>query len=288
MKEKFTKGVNGFVMLTILIACCVGIAMGFMHIWGNHPPFWVALAAIVIVVCTKGFMVINPNEAGVLILFGKYKGTIVENGFKWVNPFMFKKKISLRAYNQNSEQIKVNDKMGNPILISAVLVWRVKDTYRASFDVDDYMRFVNVQSEAAVRNLAAAYSYDSLESGDTEEITLRSGGEEVNDQLEAALKERLTIAGIEVMEARISNLAYAPEIAGAMLQRQQATAVVAARQKIVEGAVTMVEMALDMLSQRQIVELDEEKKAAMVSNLLVVLTSDKSASPVVNTGTLYQ
>jgi hypothetical protein len=178
--------------------------------------------------------------------------------------------------------------MGNPILISAVLVWRVKDTYRASFDVDDYKRFVDVQSEAAVRNLAASYSYDSMENEDVQEITLRSGGEEVNDQLESALKERLKIAGIEVMEARISNLAYAPEIAGAMLQRQQATAIVAARQKIVEGAVSMVEMALDMLSERQIVELDEEKKAAMVSNLLVVLTSDKGASPIVNAGTLYQ
>ena len=253
----------------------------------DNPGIGIFLS-IIGVLCSKGFVIINPNEAAVLTLFGKYKGTIVENGFKWVNPFMAKKKISLRAHNLNSDQIKVNDKMGNPILISAVLVWKVKDTYRASFDVDDYMRFVNVQSEAAVRNLAASYSYDSLEGGDIEEITLRSGGEEVNDQLETSLKERLTIAGIEVMEARISNLAYAPEIAGAMLQRQQATAVVAARQKIVEGAVSMVEMALDMLSQRQIVELDEEKKAAMVSNLLVVLTSDKSASPVVNAGTLYQ
>lgn len=250
-------------------------------------PVFVILTILNILV-TRGFIVINPNEAAVLTLFGKYKGTVVTNGFMWVNPFMVKKKISLRARNLNSEQVKVNDKMGNPILISAVLVWRVKDTYRASFDVDDYKRFVDVQSEAAVRNLAASYSYDSMENEEVQEITLRSGGEEVNDQLESALKERLKIAGIEVMEARISNLAYAPEIAGAMLQRQQATAIVAARQKIVEGAVSMVEMALDMLSQRQIVELDEEKKAAMVSNLLVVLTSDKGASPIVNAGTLYQ
>lgn len=253
----------------------------------NLPGVGITVSVLSLLIA-PGFIIINPNEAAVLTLFGKYKGTVVENGFKWVNPFMSKKKISLRAHNLNSEQVKVNDKMGNPILISAVLVWRVKDTYRASFDVDDYMRFVDVQSEAAVRNLAASYSYDSLESGDTEEITLRSGGEEVNDQLESSLKDRLQIAGIEVMEARISNLAYAPEIAGAMLQRQQATAVVAARQKIVEGAVSMVEMALEMLSERQVVELDEEKKAAMVSNLLVVLTSDKSASPVVNAGTLYQ
>ena len=284
MKEKFTKGANGYLMLVAFIlimgAGLAGIA------WTDIPALGVIVSVLSFII-PPGFMVINPNEAGVLVLFGKYKGTIADNGFLWVNPFMSKKKISLRAHNLNSEQIKVNDKMGNPILISAVLVWKVKDTYRASFDVDDYMRFVDVQSEAAVRNLAASYSYDSLESGETEEITLRSGGEEVNDQLEAALKDRLKIAGIEVMEARISNLAYAPEIAGAMLQRQQATAVVAARQKIVEGAVSMVEMALEMLSQREIVELDEERKAAMVSNLLVVLTSDKSASPIVNAGTLY-
>lgn len=285
MKEKFTTGINGYAMLAFLIlSALVIVPVGVLY---NLPGIWIPWLVIVMF-CIKGFWIINPNEAAVLTLFGKYKGTIIDNGFIWVNPFMFKIKVSLRAHNLNSDQIKVNDKMGNPILISAVLVWKVKDTYRASFDVDDYMRFVDVQSEAAVRNLAASYSYDSLESGDTEEITLRSGGEEVNDQLETALKERLTIAGIEVMEARISNLAYAPEIAGAMLQRQQATAVVAARQKIVEGAVTMVEMALDMLNERNIVELDEEKKAAMVSNLLVVLTSDKGASPVVNAGTLYQ
>ena len=287
MKEKFTKGVNGYLMGVVFLALEVMsfVSSGLI----DSPASWAftILWTVLIALCLRGFVIINPNEAAVLTLFGKYKGTIVTNGFLWVNPFITKKKISLRAHNLNSDQVKVNDKMGNPILISAVLVWRVKDTYRASFDVDDYVRFVDVQSEAAVRNLAASYSYDSLESGDVEEITLRSGGEEVNDQLENALKDRLTIAGIEVMEARISNLAYAPEIAGAMLQRQQATAVVAARQKIVEGAVSMVEMALDMLSQREIVELDEEKKAAMVSNLLVVLTSDKSASPIVNAGSLY-
>ena len=285
MKEKFTKGMNGYMML-ILLLVVVGVAIAAILLIQELVVVGVVLVFLALL-CGPGFMIINPNEAAVLTLFGKYKGTIVDNGFLWINPFMSKRKISLRAHNLNSDQVKVNDKMGNPILISAVLVWKVKDTYRASFDVDDYMRFVDVQSEAAVRNLAASYSYDSLESGDVEEITLRSGGEEVNDQLESALKERLIIAGVEVMEARISNLAYAPEIAGAMLQRQQATAVVAARQKIVEGAVSMVEMALDMLSQREIVELDEERKAAMVSNLLVVLTSDKSASPIVNAGTLY-
>lgn len=282
--EKFTKGINGYIMLAVLTGICVfGLYMLIVY---KNDPFLSALITIVSVFCTKGLKVINPNEAAVLTLFGKYKGTIVENGFIWVNPFMVKRTISLRARNNNSDQIKVNDKMGDPILISAVMVWKVKDTYKSCFDVDNYINFVDVQSEAAVRNLAASYCYDSLESGDTDEITLRSGGEEVNEVLENALKDRLTIAGVEVVEARISNLAYAPEIAGAMLQRQQATAVVAARQKIVEGAVSMVEMALDMLSEKNIVELDEEKKAAMVSNLLVVLTSDKTASPVVNTGTL--
>ena len=280
--EKFSRGINGFLMLFILFAALV---LSIVCSIVAENPLVVLISILIIFFCI-GFKIINPNEAAVLTLFGKYKGTIVSNGFVWVNPFMVKRTISLKAHNLNSDQIKVNDKMGNPILISAVLVWRVKDTYKASFDVDNYTRFVDVQSEAAVRNLAASYSYDSLDSGNAEEITLRSGGKEVDDVLESSLKERLDIAGVEVIEARISNLDYAPEIAGAMLQRQQATAVVAARQKIVEGAVSMVEMALGMLSQRQIVELDEEKKAAMVSNLLVVLTADKSATPIVNAGTL--
>ncbi|MCC8088900.1 MAG: SPFH domain-containing protein [Rikenellaceae bacterium] len=280
-KEVFTKGINGYFMLFVTVFI---IAVGIYFL--PYNPLITILAGIIFVFSVKGFKVINPNEAAVLTLFGKYKGTIVDNGFVWVNPFMIKQTISLRARNNNSDQIKVNDKMGNPILISAVMVWKVKDTYKASFDVDNYINFVDVQSEAAVRNLAVSYCYDSLEMGDNEEITLRSGGEEVNDVLENALKDRLRIAGIEVIEARISNLAYAPEIAGAMLQRQQATAVVAARHKIVEGAVSMVEMALAMLSEKDIVNLDEEKKAAMVSNLLVVLTSDKAASPVLNAGTL--
>jgi regulator of protease activity HflC (stomatin/prohibitin superfamily) len=232
-------------------------------------------------------MIVNPNESSVLVLFGDYVGTVMDNGFYWINPFYTRKKLSLRAKNLNGEPIKVNDKIGNPIIIGIVLVWRVKNTFKAAFEVDDYTHFVEIQSEAAIRKLAGHYPYDNFDDEQVE-ITLRSGGEEVNQVLEVELTERLSIAGIEVIEARISYLAYASEIAGAMLQRQQATAVVAARQKIVEGAVGMVEMALDMLSKRKIVDLDDERKAAMVSNLMVVLTSDKSVSPVVNTGTLHQ
>ena len=245
------------------------------------------LVPVVSIIFMCGLFVVNPNEATVITFFGKYVGTVVKNGFFYYNPFATKKGISLRARNLNGEPIKVNDLMGNPIMIGAVLVWRVKDTFKASFEVDDYARFVDVQSEAAIRNLAGAYPYDNIENEDAS-ITLRNGGEEVNELLEKSLSERLAIAGIEVMEARISYLAYAPEIASAMLQRQQATAMVAARHKIVEGAVSMVQMALEQLSEKEIIELDDEKKAAMVSNLMVVLTSDRAATPVVNTGTLYQ
>ncbi len=282
-KEKIVNGQNGFAFIVVGLLLLVMIVLLFMI----KMIFPSIILLIVFILFTNGFVIVNPNKSKVMTLFGKYYGTIVENGFIWVNPFTERKNVSLRANNLNSDQIKVNDKMGNPILISAVMVWRVKDTYKASFDVDNYGSFVDVQCEAAIRNLAASYSYDSIENdGNQNEITLRSGGEEVNNVLEESLQERLKIAGIEVIEARISNLAYAPEIAGAMLQRQQAAAIVAARQKIVEGAVTMVEMALDMLSERSIVELDEERKAAMVSNLLVVLTSDRGASPIVNAGTL--
>jgi regulator of protease activity HflC (stomatin/prohibitin superfamily) len=222
-----------------------------------------------------------------MVLFGKYVGTIKENGFYWVNPFFVRKKISLRARNLDSDPIKVNDKIGNPIMIGIVLVWRVENTFKAAFEVDDYSNFVMIQSEAAIRKLAGHYPYDNFDDAQTE-MSLRSGGEEVNDVLERELSERLSIAGIQVHEARISYLAYASEIAGAMLRRQQATAIVAARIKIVEGAVSMVEMALDQLSQKQIIDLDEEKKAAMVSNLMVVLCSDKDAAPVINAGTLHQ
>ncbi len=248
---------------------------------------WFIIGFISIPFIAPGFVIVNPNESSVLILFGKYKGTIKVNGFFWVNPFNIKKRISLRARNFDSQPIKVNDKVGNPIMIGLVLVWKVEDTFKASFDVDQYEHFVVVQSDAALRKLAGMFPYDNFEMEDAN-ITLRAGGEEVNHRLENELKERLFIAGINVIEARINYIAYAQEIAGAMLRRQQATAVVAARSKIVEGAVGMVQMALDQLSEKQIVSLDEEKKAAMVSNLMVVLCSDESARPVVNAGTLHQ
>ena len=231
------------------------------------------------------FTIINPNGSVVATLFGTYKGTVRENGFFWMNPFYAKKKISLKARNFDSERVKVNDKLGNPIMISVILVWRVKETFKAAFEVDDYANFVRVQTDAAVRKMARLYPYDNFDD-EQSDICLRSGLEEVNHALENELEERLSIAGIEVMEARIGYLAYAEEIAGAMLKRQQATAVVAARLKIVEGAVGMVEKALHDLSKRNIIELDDDKKAAMVSNLLVVLCSDRDVNPVVNAGTL--
>ncbi len=271
-------------MLPLTLALMVGIVViGVML----KQPGWLALELIPLIMLI-GLFIVNPNESMVLVLFGKYQGTVRTDGFFWVNPFNKRRKISLRAHNFDNEPIKVNDKLGNPIMIGAVVVWRVKDTYKAAFDVNDYLEFVGIQSEAALRRMAGHYPYDEFhDEGEEGEISLRSGGKEVNDELEQALDRRLAIAGIEVLEARISHLAYANEIAGAMLQRQQATAIVAARRKIVEGAVGMVEMALDELSKKDIVHLDDEKKAAMVSNLMVVLCSDKSASPVVNTGSLY-
>ncbi len=249
-------------------------------------PWWLFLL-IADLFCWAGLLVVNPNESVVLILFGNYSGTIKNNGFYWINPFFIRKKISLRARNFNSEPIKVNDKLGNPVMIGIVLVWKVENTFKAAFEVDDYIRFVDIQSEAAIRKLAGFYPYDNFDDADAD-ISLRSGGEEVNNELEKELRDRLKIAGIFVMEARIAYLAYASEIAGAMLRRQQATAIVAARQKIVEGAVSMVDLALAQLSSKEIVDLDEEKKATMVSNLMVVLCSDKDVSPVINTGSLYQ
>jgi len=233
-----------------------------------------------------GLVIVNPNESSVLVLFGAYKGTVKENGFFWVNPFFSKKKISLRARNLDSEPIKVNDKLGNPVMIGVVLVWKVDNTYKAAFDVDDYQHFVTIQSEAAIRKLAGNYPYDNLEDEDAK-ITLRGGADEVNHMLEEEIRKRLAIAGITVIEARINYLAYASEIAQVMLRRQQATAIVAARFKIVEGAVSMVDMALEQLSKKNIIEMDDEKKASMVSNLMVVLCSDKDATPIVNTGTLH-
>ncbi|MCU0371363.1 MAG: SPFH domain-containing protein [Bacteroidales bacterium] len=248
---------------------------------------WIFAFLVVPLFILPGFMVVNPNESMVLVLFGDYIGTIKDNGFFWANPFYVKKKISLRARNLDSEPIKVNDKVGNPIMIGIVLVWKVENTFKAAFEVDDYVHFVEIQSESAIRKLAGHYPYDNFDDAQAE-ICLRSGGEEVNHVLENELRERLAIAGIHIIEARISYLAYSAEIAGAMLRRQQATAIVAARIKIVEGAVSMVEMALDQLSRKHIIDLDEEKKAAMVSNLMVVLCSDKDAAPVINAGTLHQ
>jgi hypothetical protein len=287
-KEKLTSSVSGYLgVVSFLIVVALAV-MDFVFyseiLWGIVLGIICILLAIFIL---PGFLVINPNESSVLILFGAYKGTLKRNGFYWLNPFFVRKKISLRARNLDSEPIKVNDKIGNPIMIGIVLVWRVKDTFKAAFEVDDFTHFVEIQSEAAIRKLAGHYPYDNFED-DQAEITLRAGGEEVNQALEDELTERLAIAGIQVMEARISYLAYASEIAGAMLRRQQATAIVAARQKIVEGAVSMVEMALEQLSEKRVVELDEDKKAVMVSNLMVVLCSDKDATPVLNTGTLHQ
>jgi len=282
-KERKMSPVMGYLGVLVslgLIGATIALTVTTMN------ALWLLLL-IVDLFCWTGLMVVNPNESVVLVLFGKYSGTVKKNGFYWINPFFSRKRISLRARNLNSDPIKVNDKIGNPIMIGIVLVWKVENTFKAAFEVDDYIRFVDIQSEAAIRKLAGAYPYDNFDDAQ-EEISLRSGGEEVNQQLEDELSERLEIAGIHVMEARIAYLAYASEIAGAMLRRQQASAIVAARQKIVEGAVSMVEMALEQLSQKQIIDLDEEKKAAMVSNLMVVLCSDKDASPVINTGTLHQ
>ncbi|MCB9251885.1 MAG: SPFH domain-containing protein [Flavobacteriales bacterium] len=240
----------------------------------------------VLLILFSGFVVNSPNNSKVFLLFGKYKGSVKENGFFWVNPFYKKTPITLRARNLESEKIKVNDKMGNPILISVILVWKVDDTYKASFDVDNYEAFVKIQTDSAVRKLAGTYPYDHFEDEDAT-ITLSTNFEDVNLALEGEISERLHIAGIKVIEARIGYLAYAPEIAHSMLRRQQASAVVAARHKIVEGAVGMVESALQLLDDKKIIELDSEKKASMVSNLMVVLCGDSEVSPVVNTGTLH-
>ena len=248
---------------------------------------WIVIFAVpVLLLLLRGFIMIPPNGSLVMTLFGEYKGTIKKNGFFWTNPFYSRQKISLRARNFDSERVKVNDKLGNPIMISVILVWKVEDTYKAAFDVNDYENFVKVQSDAAVRLLAISYPFEYFDH--EHEITLVSGVDEVNEALEGRLSDRLQMAGIKVIEARIGYLAYSSEIASAMLRRQQATAIVAAREKIVEGAVSMVEMALEELSKKEIIEMDEEKKASMVSNLMVVLCSDKDATPVVNTGTLHQ
>jgi regulator of protease activity HflC (stomatin/prohibitin superfamily) len=286
-KEKLNSTSSGYVGLLFLFVFLISGILILVNF--NQQLFGVILGPVLLILSGfmgAGFLVVNPNESSVLTLFGAYKGTLKNNGFYWLNPFYIKKKVSLRARNFNSELLKVNDKLGNPIMIGIVLVWKVEETFKAAFQVDDYNRFVEIQSESAVRKLAGHYAYDNFDD-EQSEITLRGGGEEVNHVLEKELSERLHIAGINVIEARIAHLAYSAEIAQAMLKRQQATAVVAARTKIVEGAVSMVEMALHKLSERKIVDLDDERKAVMVSNLLVVLCSDKDASPVVNAGTLY-
>ena len=286
--EKLLKPVSGFVAFVFAILL-FGLAAFFL---GNMDTFgWMFPAGVISVIgavlLLKGLMIIQPNHSRVLNFFGKYVGSVKDNGFFFVNPFYGAHKLSLRSQNLQGQTLKVNDKMGNPIEIGAVIVWQVSDTYKAAFEVAVFEEYVKIQSEAAVRHLAFSLSYDNLED-ENAPITLRGGGDKVNAILEDELHERLAPAGIIIKEARISHLAYSAEIAGAMLQRQQATAIVAARTKIVEGAVGMVEMALEMLSRKGIVELDEERKAAMVSNLMVVLCGERGAQPVLNTGSLYQ
>mgnify|MGYP003667811122 FL=1 len=281
--EKIIKPTSGYLMLLVTFTLFIG---GIVFIVIKENPIYL-IATIIGFFGFFGFILVNPNTSKVVLLFGKYVGTIKTNGLYWANPFFRKKAISLRASNFDSERLKVNDKLGNPIMISTILVWRVTNTFKAAFDVDNYENFVRVQTDAAVRKLASMYPYDNFaDEGHEEDITLRSSVNEVSEALEKEIEERLSIAGIEVLEARIGYLAYAQEIANAMLKRQQATAIVAARHKIVEGAVSMVEMALEELSKKNIVDLDDERKAAMVSNLMIILCGDKEASPVLNTGTL--
>ena len=310
-KEFEFKGfaMNGFVALFIELAIIA------LSIWGIvafalgafSTPFLSVIGFLLACIWPIGFRKLEPNEAMVMLFFGKYKGTFTKTGFHWVNPFMTSKKVSLRARNLNPDNIKVNDKTGNPIMIGQILVWRLKDTYKAMFEIDSqtmasggsgtapvavssrmkaFESFIKVQSDAALREVAGMYAYDENEA-EADELTLRSGGAEINEVLLSKLNERLSMSGLEVLEARINYLAYSPEIAAVMLRRQQAAAIISAREKIVEGAVSMVKMALDKLKDEGVVELDEERKAAMVSNLMVVLCADESAQPVVNTGSLY-
>ncbi len=288
--EQNNKPISGFAILLLCLGLLGLAAYFFINASKDESTMNALLGGLcmlVFVFFIKGIMIVNPNQARVLVFFGKYVGTVKANGLLWVNPFYKSYPVSLRSQNLEGSPLKVNDKMGNPIEIAAVIVWQVSDTYKAAFEVADYYQYVKIQSEAAVRHLATTCPYDHMED-EHADITLRDGGDQVNILLEKELSDRLAPAGIIIKEARISHLAYAAEIAGAMLQRQQATAIVAARFKIVEGAVGMVELALQMLSKKGIVQLDEEKKAAMVSNLMVVLCGEKAATPVLNTGTLYQ
>lgn len=288
IRERAYNGIPGLPTLFVLLLAEAGLVwMLVMNIRAQSAPEIVVAALLIAFVTflTAGLFMVNPNEGKVLQLFGEYKGTAKLQGLRWANPFFTKKKVSLRVRNFESSHLKVNDIEGNPIEIAAVVVWRVVETAEAVFEVDDYEHYVKVQSEAALRNLATSYAYDAH---DDQHVSLRGHTGAVAEHLKREIQERLTKAGVEVMEARISHLAYAPEIAAAMLQRQQAGAIIAARQRIVEGAVGMVEMALDLLSKKSIIQLDEERKAAMVSNLLVVLCGDRNTQPVINTGTIYQ
>lgn len=317
--RKMNAGNNGFLHLVINLLLLVGSVLAVVYMASRdgmvdaegEPTAWILLPILggcvlffVYIMHLVGFMTIQPNQSRVLTFFGKYSGTVTDTGYFWVNPFYGKKKLSLRARNMDVPPIKVNDKNGNPIMIGLVLVWKIKDTYKACFDIDieqkptsqtgenkqelkGYDSFVSVQSDAALRHVAGLYAYDNMDNN-ADEVTLRNGSDEINIRLEEELRSRLSIAGIEVVEARINYLAYAAEIASVMLRRQQADAIISAREKIVEGAVSMVDLALKKLAADGIVELDEDKKAAMVSNLMVVLCADESATPVVNAGTLYQ
>jgi len=288
LQEKEIKGISGWLMLVALLALLIYSILTLISAIKAEEGLWIIIWLTVLaidIVCVFGLTVVNPNEAKVIQLLGAYKGSIKQQGFRWVNPLTLRRRVSLRIRNFESGKLKVNDQDGNPIEIAAVVVWRVVETAEAMFQVDDYEHFVHVQSEAALRVLATTYPYDAHVEG---QMSLRISAVEISHRLRDEIHERLAKAGVEVIEARISHLAYAPEIASAMLRRQQASAIIAARQKIVEGAVGMVEMALDLLSAKQVVQLDEERKASMVSNLLVVLCSDRDAQPVVNAGTLYQ
>ena len=305
--------INGFLMLFVILAIAAVAIFGFTELTDGRPLIYllggIGILIIDIILCI-GFIMIEPNEAMVMVFFGNYQGTLTQVGFHWVNPFYSSKKVSLRARNLNVDPIKVNDKTGNPIMIGQILVWKLKDTYKAMFEIDSqtmaanpanvgnglavmsrmraFESFVRVQSDAALREVAGMFAYD--ENGDITkgDLTLRAGGSEINEILLKKLNDRLAMSDLEVIEARINYLAYSPEIAAVMLRRQQAAAIIAAREKIVEGAVSMVKMALDKLKDEEVVELDDDKKAAMVSNLMVVLCADDAAQPVVNTGTLYQ
>ena len=281
--EKIIAPLNGYLVVVVLLILTALTLYGFIS---NNMMFGVA-SFLIFVLLIKGFIVVSPNSSKVLLLFGDYKGSVKQSGFFWINPFYNWTSLSLRARNFESEKIKVNDKMGNPIMISVILVWKVKDSFKATFEVDNYENFIRIQTDSAVRKLAGSFPYDHFED-ERATVTLSTNFDDVNKALEREVTERLEIAGIEVVESRIGYLAYAPEIAHSMLRRQQASAVVAARHKIVEGAVGMVESALKLLADKQIIEFDEDRKASMVSNLMVVLCGDSETKPVINTGTLNQ